>query len=292
MKLSCLPVSFFADIIAERMPVADWARLGAELGLDAIDLSILFVPDRSPAAVTALRREIESQGIRVAMVTSYPDFTHPDAKLRERELALGQEVMAVAAGLGAELVRVTAGQAHPETGRADGIAWAADGLCQLVESTRGLGVTPVYENHAKPGAWTYTDFSQPPEIFLEIVQRTADVGLGINFDTGNAAAFADDPLALLNKVITRVVSIHASDSAVRGELRHVLLGTGVTPYPALFRRLAQAGWDGWLCMEEASCQGRGGVEAAARFIRQTWQAAQRTVADPTLANTGPGPQPL
>ena len=48
MKLSCLPVSFFAEIIDGRMPVADWARMGADLGLDAIDLSILFVPDRSP----------------------------------------------------------------------------------------------------------------------------------------------------------------------------------------------------------------------------------------------------
>ncbi len=277
MKLSCLPVSFFTEIITGRMSVADWARMGAELGLDAIDLSILFVPDRSPAAVAALRREIEAQGIRVAMITSYPDFTHPDAHQRERELALEQEVMAVAASLGADLVRVTAGQAHPETGRADGVAWAAEGLSRLVANTHGLGVTPVYENHAKPGAWTHTDFSQPPEIFLEIVRRTADAGLGVNFDAGNAATFAADPLALLDEVIGRVVSVHASDSAVRGELRHVLLGTGITPYPALFARLAQFGWDGWICMEEASFQGRAGVEAAASFIRRTWQEAQRTV---------------
>jgi len=184
--------------------------------------------------------------------------------------------MAVAANLGAGLVRVTAGQAHPETGRSEGIAWAADGLRRLVESTRGLGVTPVYENHAKPSAWAFTDFSQPPEIFTEIVRRTADVGLGVNFDTGNAAAFADDPLALLDQVIHRVVSVHASDTAARGELRHVLLGTGVTPYPALFERLVRAGWDGWICMEEASFQGRAGVEAAAGFIRQVWQAAHQT----------------
>jgi sugar phosphate isomerase/epimerase len=144
-------------------------------------------------------------------------------------------------------------------------------------------VTPVYENHAKPGVWTYTDFSQPPEIFLEIVRRTADAGLGVNFDAGNAATFAEDPLAMLDAVIDRVVSVHASDSAVRGELRHVLLGTGVTPYPALFERLARAGWDGWICMEEASFMGRTGVEAAARFVRQTWHTAQRTTAEPTLA---------
>jgi len=54
------------------------------------------------------------------------------------------------------------------------------------------------------------------------------------------------------------------------------LGTGVTPYPALFGRLAQDGWDGWICMEEASNQGRAGVKAAASFIRQAWQQAQRT----------------
>ena len=44
MKLSCLPVSFFADIIEGRMSVEQWARLGADLKLDAVDLSILFLP--------------------------------------------------------------------------------------------------------------------------------------------------------------------------------------------------------------------------------------------------------
>ncbi len=83
----------------------------------------------------------------------------------------------------------------------------------------------------------------------------------------------DDPVELLRAVLPRVATIHAADSSSRGELKHVLLGTGVTPYPALFSVLKQAGWDGWICMEEAAYQGRAGVEAAARFIRQTWEAA-------------------
>jgi sugar phosphate isomerase/epimerase len=273
MKLSCLPVSFFAEIIEGRMSVVDWARMGASLGLDAIDLSILFVPDRSIKKVAEMRQDIESTGMRVAMVTTYPDFTHPDPHQRNLELALEREAVEVASMLGAELVRVTAGQAHPQTGRDEGIAWASENLIQLVEATSGSGVTLAYENHAKPGAWQYTDFSQPPEIFLEIVKKTYLSGLKINFDTGNAATFADDPLLLLDRVIDRVVSVHASDSAARGELRHVLLGTGITPYPAIFARLKQAGWDGWICMEEASYQGRAGVEAAADYIRRTWESA-------------------
>ena len=138
---------------------------------------------------------------------------------------------------------------------------------------------PVYENHAKPGAWTCTDFSQPQEIFSEIVRRTADVGLRVNIDTGNAATFAADPLALLDEVIGHVVSVHASAQPVRVELRHILLGTGVTPYPALFRRLGRpAGTAGSAWRKRHS--GAAGVEAAASFIRRTWQEAQRAVGHP------------
>ncbi|HEX9015051.1 MAG TPA: sugar phosphate isomerase/epimerase family protein [Chloroflexota bacterium] len=273
MRMSCLPVSFFSDIVEGRMSVPQWARMGAELGLDAVDLSILFVPDRSANSVRQLRHDVEAAGTSIAMVTSYPDFTHPNPTTRRREIERAREVVEVAAGLGARMLRVTAGQAHPETVRSDGTSWAIDGLTRLAEATRGSTVTLVYENHAKPGAWTYTDFSQPPEIFLEIARGIADTGIGINFDLGNAAAFADDPLALLDAVIDRVVSVHASDTSSRGQMSHVLLGTGVTPYAAFFEKLVSAGWDGWICLEEASYQGREGVKAAISFVRKTWNEA-------------------
>ncbi|MDI7275054.1 MAG: sugar phosphate isomerase/epimerase family protein [Anaerolineae bacterium] len=273
MRLSCLPVSFFRDLQEGRMSIAAWAEMGARAGLDAIDLSIAFVPDRSASAVAALRRDIAAAGMSVAMLTTYPDFTHPDPACRERELSLAEETVRVAAGLGARLLRVTAGQAHPETGRDEGISWAVEGLTRLVERTAGTGVTLAYENHARPFVWDYTDFSQPPEVFAEIVRRTARAGLKVNYDTANATAFADDPLALLDLVIDRVVSVHAADTGVRGALKMVLLGTGLVDFPAVFRRLKRAGFDGWICMEEGSFQGEEGVRAAARYIRETWEAA-------------------
>ena len=270
MKLSCLPVSFFPEILEGRLSVEAWARLGAGLRLDAIDLSILFISDRSKGAVAAMRKGIEAAGTRVAMVTTYPDFTHPDAAQRERELVLAEETVAVAAGLGAELLRVTAGQSHPETGRDEGIRWAVEGLRRLTERARGSGVRLVYENHSKPGAWTYTDFSEPPEIFLAILRGTAGAGLGVNFDTANATAFSPDPVALLEACLDRLVCIHAADTAVRGALKPVLLGTGLAPFAPIFRRLLRAGWDGWICIEEASGQGPEGVARAAAFVRRLW----------------------
>lgn len=272
MYLSCLPVSFFTDIIDGRMSIAEWAQMAAEIGLDGVDLSILFVPDHKDETIHSLRREIEQAGMRVAMVTTYPDFTHPDPAQRERELAKAEETVSVAANLGAELVRVTAGQAHPDVSRDRGIGWAVEGLTRLVEKTRNSGVTLVYENHSKPAAWTYTDFSEPPDRFLEIVNRTSGIGLGINFDTANAAAFAPDPLALLDRVADRVVSVHASDTAVKGALQPVLLGTGITPFHTLFAHLEEAGWDGWICIEEASFNGRQGIIRAVDFIQNAWPA--------------------
>ncbi len=273
MRLSCLPVSFFSEIIEGKMSIHDWARMGAELGLDAIDLSILFVRDRSKPGLEAFREQVTSAGMNVAMITSYPDFTHPDAGQRLKELELEVEVVKVASALGAKMVRVTAGQAHPQTRIQEGTAWAVEGLSRLSERVKDSGVRLVYENHAKPGAWQHTDFSQPPQIFLEIVRQTAGCGLGINFDTGNAATFSDDPLALLESVVDRVVSVHASDSSTHGSLNHTLLGKGITPFPKLFACLKRHAWDGWICMEEASNLGRNGVDQAASFIRKTWADA-------------------
>jgi sugar phosphate isomerase/epimerase len=271
MKLSCLPVSFFSEIIDGRMSIREWARMGTELGLDAIDLSILFVRDQSETGLAAVREQITSNGMSVAMITSYPDFTHPEASQRIKELELEVRVVEVARKLGAKMLRVTAGQAHPQTGRNEGVDWAVEGLSRLTESVKDSGVQLVYENHAKPGAWQYTDFSQPPQIFLEIVRQTADCDLGINFDTANAATFAEDPIALLESVVERVISIHASDSSTRGALNHTLLGKGITPYQNLFACLKRHSWNGWICMEEASNLGRAGVEQAASFVRKTWE---------------------
>jgi sugar phosphate isomerase/epimerase len=258
------------------MSIKDWAEEGVEVGLDGVDLSILFLKSKDSAYLDSLRREIEHAGIRVAMITTYPDFTHPDPNERARELLKLQENIVVASRLGADLLRVTAGQAHPGVKRSEGIEWAVQGLKKAAEFAKNYPIQLAYENHAKPGAWRYTDFSHPTDIFLEIVERTADVSLGINWDTANVIAYGDDPMPVLKKVLNRVISVHAADTSTRGELNHVLLGTGLVPFREMFKLLRGFGFDGWICMEEASFKGKAGVKAAADFVRRTWlEAASR-----------------
>lgn len=252
------------------MTIKDWAMQGAEVGLDGIDLSILFLKSKDPEYLEIVRHEIRDAGIRVAMVTTYPDFTHPDPKEREHELSKLQEDIVAASRLGADLVRVTAGQAHPTVKHDEGIEWAVQGLTRAMEFAKNYPVKLVYENHAKPGAWRYVDFSHPTDIFLSIVERTRGVSLGVNWDTANVIAYGDDPIPVLKKVVDRVISVHAADTSTRGELKHVLLGTGLVPFREMFEIIHSAKFDGWICMEEASFKGKAGVKAAADFVRSVW----------------------
>ncbi len=113
MKLSCLPVSYFADIFSGRMALEEWIRLAGTLGLDAIDFSIRFLKSQEDDYLEDLRQRIEDAGLELGMIACYSDFTQPDpaARKRERETMLGN--LAAAALLGAKFVRVTAGQALP-----------------------------------------------------------------------------------------------------------------------------------------------------------------------------------
>jgi sugar phosphate isomerase/epimerase len=273
MKVSCLPVSYFKAILSGEMSIGEWAKQGHQIGLDAIDLSILFIRKRSPSYLSDLRKQIEDTGVRIAMITTYPDFTHPSNAIRESELRKSLQDIKVAAKLGAELVRITAGQKHPSTGLQDGIAWAVDGLIQAKQVAEDQGITAVYENHAKPMVWTYPDFSFPTETFLQIVEHTEGASLWLNWDTANTLAFGDDPIPILKRVLERVYSVHVADTATRGTLAPVLIGTGLVPLKEMFRILKNSDFDGWLSIEEASFQGKAGIEAALHFTKTTWEEA-------------------
>ena len=83
----------------------------------------------------------------------------------------------------------------------------------------------------------------------------------------------EDPIRLLEAVKDRVVSVHAADVRAPGALEPVVLGTGVAPFPELFSILKRDGFDGWICIEEASRSGPAGFEQAVSFVRRAWQEA-------------------
>ncbi|HWQ14027.1 MAG TPA: sugar phosphate isomerase/epimerase family protein [Roseiflexaceae bacterium] len=276
MKLSCLPVSLYADFASGRRSLGDWFRLAADLGLDGADLSVAHVASRAPAYLDGLRREAEDAGVRLVMLATYSDFTQPDAAERARQVEDVRAWVEAAARLGASFLRLTAGQAHPGVAEADGLAWAAAGLTACLDEAAAAGVTLLYENHVRGAVWSANDFTQPAARFLEVVRRTAGSGLRILFDTANPLALGDDPLALLEQVRERVGAVHLSDIRRAGAFEPVVLGTGVAPIPALLRALVAGGFDGWLSIEEASRTGEQGFRQAVAYARAAWGAALST----------------
>jgi sugar phosphate isomerase/epimerase len=275
MKLSCLSVSLFSSIINGEMTIREYARLCKELGLDGFDLGIVQLKNHSPIYINQLRKEFEEESIYPVMITTYPDFTHPDALQREREFEYLRHDIALASNLGAKFLRITAGQAHPEMPVKEGIQWVVEYFRKIAPVAEKYGVKLVYENHSKPGAWNYMDFSNPPEIFLAIAEQIADTSIGINFDTANILVSGNEnTLDVLKKVIGKVETIHVAETATLGKMNPVLLGKGIAPIKEVFSLLKKQGWDKWLCIEEWGNMGVEGVIEAVKYTRKMWNEAK------------------
>ena len=273
MKMSCLPVSLFGDICDGRMSIVDWAHEARKLGYDGIDISIMFLKNRTPTYLYKLKQGLSEAGMSIVMMTTYSDFTHPDPVQRRRELEYLISDVALASEIGIKYLRILAGQAHPEMGIEEGIGHVLENFEKIAPCAEQYGVVLLYEDHAKPGAWDHVDFSYPPDIFLRICEGIRGSGIRLNFDTGNITAYGEDTLAVLPKVFDLVETIHVSDMAEKGRFSPTTIGTGVVPNKEVFSYLKKNGFDGWLCIEEASGRGLEGVKIAHDFVRSAWNDA-------------------
>ncbi len=273
MKLSCLPVSLYDDIFSGKSTIADWIRFGAELKLDGVDFSIKFFPYRDHKLINTIRTILAKRGLEACMLACYCDFTHPDSTQRSQELTDLKSDIELAKNLGATFIRVTAGQNHPGIAREEGVRWVNEGFRRALDVAEKHGITLAYENHTKGAPWQYWDFSQPSEIFLQILDELSDTPLGVCFDTANPLVLKEDVLGLLDQVIDRVVVLHVFDMREVGTFEPVRVGAGVSPISHVFSRMRQNNYDGWLSIEEASKQGRQGFEESVQYVKQTWEQA-------------------
>ena len=191
------------------------------------------------------------------MMCASPDFTRPGEGELERELAAYRRVLRRCSILGVRYCRILSGQRRPQMTR-EGIDRTVRAISNALETTRELDLVLVLENHFKDGFWDYPEFAQDPLIYLEILEALpTDPHFGVNFDPSNALTAGWDPLDLLDAVIDRVVTMHASDRQWierngRRELQHGIIGEGAIDYDGVFSRLARAGFRGWISIEDGN----------------------------------------
>jgi len=270
MKLSCLPVSLFNDILKGSISIRQWAQLAKDAGLDGIDLSMMMIKNHTARYLNQIKGEIDDENIPIVMITTYPDFSNPDDLQVKREMEYLKHDIALASFLNAKYLRILAGQSYPGIDKESTIKKVIECFKGITPVADKYNIKLVYENHSKPGVWDYTDFSHPTDIFLKIVEGIWNTDIGINFDTANSFILGDDPVKLLKKIYKKLEVIHASDVMVRGELKPSIIGEGIVPLKEVLEFLKSKGYDGWICIEEASNNGMEGIEKAVDFIRENW----------------------
>lgn len=270
MKLSCLPVSLFEDIFAGGMSVFDWADLAKDAGLDGLDLSVLFIKNSTSNYLENINTELKNRQISVAMVTTYPNFTHPNLLQRERELDYCFRDIALASQLGAVYLRITAGQQYPDMDIEKMAEIVAHYFLLCEKKADQYGIKLVYENHGRPSVWKDYDFTYDPEAFLALTRELRGSKVRVNFDTANTVAFGRNPVPIFEEIFSQVETIHVADTAAYGIFHHVAIGTGAAPIAEILDIAKKKGFDGWLCIEEGSGLGTAGIRQAIQIVRQMW----------------------
>ena len=261
LELSAFPKCYIDQIAGERtMSVFDWIDMARSLDADGLEMYDRFFTSSSRITSTECGEAIGAAGFAMPMLCCSPDFTNPDRDARKRAVDHEAEMIAVARRLGGPrtVCRVLSGQRYPEVSRDQGMEWVIDGISQVLPVAREHDVVLGIENHYKDGFWTYPEFAQKMDVFLDLVAAIPDRDhFGVQYDPSNAIVAGDDPIALLGAVADRVVSMHASDRYLAEgttladlrqndgtlgyspNLRHGVTGKGLNDYDAIFRILAE-----------------------------------------------------
>ena len=114
------------------------------------------------------------------------------------------------------------------------MARAAECIMQSLDYAVKRDVVLCLENHYKVGDWLYPEFAQQEEPFLALLDALPESPhFGVQYDPSNAVVGGFDPIAFLEKVKHRVVTMHASDRyLVPGTtLAEIQLQDGTVGYP-------------------------------------------------------------
>ena len=272
MKIAAFPKCYLDDIsVHHTMTVFDWIEMAKDLGAEGLEMYVGFFPTLEDAFVDSVGEAISKAGFAMPMMCCSPDFTHPDPDYRLREIEKEAAMIRVTHRLGGPgaVCRILTGQRYPDVGVEEGLAWVTEAITTLLPVAREYDIVLGLENHYKDGYWKYPEFAQKMDVFLRVLDAIPERRyFGVQYDPSNAIVAGDDPIALLERVADRVVSMHASDRYLAEgatlddlrqsdgtlgyspNLRHGVTGKGLNDYNRIFSILASVGYKGWISIED------------------------------------------
>lgn len=222
-------------------------------GLSGIEGAPPLLEGLTDAEIESYRRVFEDAGLQVS--TFHLPFGAADDissfynTQREAAAATAELWMRRASLVGAKV-----GIQHPTTTRYDvekeglerylgQIGKSLEALLPVAES---LGFTIALENMLPAGGGR---FCSAPVHFLEIIKRFDHPALGFCLDTGHAlCAMGDDAPGIQDVMEKRLVAYHLADNAGDRD-SHLAPGHGLVDWTTLFRKAADSGYAGTMCIE-------------------------------------------
>ncbi len=274
VRIAAFPKCYLDAMLHHKsMTLFSWIDIAARLPIEGVETyyPTLEVEGSPPALkyLQDLKSRLDDANLEMPMMCFSPDFTQRNAASREREIERQKRAIEATQVLGGRFCRVLSGQRRPDVSRVEGISWTIECIHKLLPFAKDHSVTLTLENHYKDPLWLFPEFAQPRDIFLEIVSSIDDPNFGVNYDPSNALIAGDDPLQVLEDVLPRVVTMHASDRALEGgtaeDLRkidadplhgyasmvqHGVIGRGLIDYDGIFQKLKSASFAGWISIED------------------------------------------
>lgn len=282
-RLAVFPKCFMDQLCVDHtMTVCEWIELAATLDVDGLEFYSGFLRD-DESFLAEIKDALARHKLAMPMLCCSPDFTQPDPALLVQEIEREKRMIELTAYFGGRFCRVLSGQRRPGLARNDGVAQVVGAIKSLLPFAEQRGIVLTMENHYKDNYWQYPEFAQKTDVFTEIVDRIDSPWFGVNFDPSNAFLAGEDPLALLDRVKDRVVTMHASDRYLKygtledlrreedatgyaARLAHGVIGRGLNDYDAIFSVLRAAGFDWWISIEDG-VNGMEELRESVRFLR-------------------------
>ncbi len=283
-KLAVFPKAFMHALCKDgSMKLSEWIQLASALPIDGLEWYAGFLEMQNLSNWDLFRKQVNDLGKEIPMMCCSPDFTHHDASFRNAEIEKQKHWIDMTYALGGTYCRVLSGQKRPELSNEQGIQFAAECIQQCIPYAQERGITLVIENHYKDDFWTYPEFVQKMDLFCALVDKIHHPNFGVNYDPSNTYLAGEDPLDLLQKISTRVLTMHASDrylkygtlEDLRNEeggalgyakrLSHGEIGKGLNNYDAIFTELKRVGFDGWISVEDG-VDGMDQLERSVNFL--------------------------
>tara|TARA_Y100001972_G_scaffold127233_1_gene183451 strand:- start:2117 stop:3001 length:885 start_codon:yes stop_codon:yes gene_type:complete len=285
-KLAAFPKAFMQALCKDgSMKLSEWIKLATALDIEGLEWYAGFIEMQDEKNWPEFRKQVEDAGKEIPMMCCSPDFTHPDAGFRKKEIQKQKFWIDMTYALGGSYCRVLSGQRRPELTIDQGIDLAASSIEECLPYAEKHGITLIIENHYKDDFWEYPEFAQKMDIFSKLVDKIHHPYFGVNYDPSNTYIAGEDPLELLYKVSDRVVTMHASDRYLKEgtiedlrkeeggsqgyakRLAHGEIGKGLNDYDAIFTELKRVGFDSWISIEDG-VDGMDQLERSVAFLRK------------------------